>query len=228
VYIRYTWQGNHHTYGHIRCRYTVLANPSYILCNELSSPGAWSYMHTYLLLFFVTLDVRTLPADSLCFVCTITCLHTYLLLSFCHAGCAYTTSRQPGHTCIITCSFSLSRWMCVHYQQTAGALFAQLLVRTPTCSFSLSRWMCVHYQQTAWPYMHNYLFLFFVTLEVRTLPADSRCFVCTITCLHTYLLLSFCHAGCAYTTSRQPVLCFFYGPCVFCACDRAGLAQGSS
>ena len=27
MYIRYFWQGNHHTYGHIRCVYTVLANP---------------------------------------------------------------------------------------------------------------------------------------------------------------------------------------------------------
>jgi hypothetical protein len=26
VYIRYFWQGNHQTYGHIRCIYTVLAN----------------------------------------------------------------------------------------------------------------------------------------------------------------------------------------------------------
>jgi len=28
VYIPYFWQGNHHIYGHIRCIYTVLANPS--------------------------------------------------------------------------------------------------------------------------------------------------------------------------------------------------------
>ena len=27
VYIRYFWQGNHEMYGHIRCIYTVLANP---------------------------------------------------------------------------------------------------------------------------------------------------------------------------------------------------------
>jgi len=27
VYIRYFKQGNHHTYSHIRCVYTVLANP---------------------------------------------------------------------------------------------------------------------------------------------------------------------------------------------------------
>jgi len=30
LYIRYFWQGNHHTYGHIRCRYMVLANPKYL------------------------------------------------------------------------------------------------------------------------------------------------------------------------------------------------------
>jgi len=30
VYIRYFWQGNHHTYGHIRCVYTVLANPIWL------------------------------------------------------------------------------------------------------------------------------------------------------------------------------------------------------
>jgi len=29
VYIRYFWQGNHRIYGHIRCIYTVLANPIY-------------------------------------------------------------------------------------------------------------------------------------------------------------------------------------------------------
>jgi hypothetical protein len=27
VFIRYVWQGNHQIYGHIRCIYTVLANP---------------------------------------------------------------------------------------------------------------------------------------------------------------------------------------------------------
>jgi hypothetical protein len=30
VYIRYFWQGNHQIYGHIRCIYTVLANPTYV------------------------------------------------------------------------------------------------------------------------------------------------------------------------------------------------------
>jgi len=30
VYIRYFWQGNHQIYGHIRCIYTVLANPTHV------------------------------------------------------------------------------------------------------------------------------------------------------------------------------------------------------
>jgi len=29
VFIRYFWQGIYHTYGHIRCAFTVLANPIY-------------------------------------------------------------------------------------------------------------------------------------------------------------------------------------------------------
>ena len=32
VYIRYSWQGNHQIYGHIRCIYTVLADPTNLLC----------------------------------------------------------------------------------------------------------------------------------------------------------------------------------------------------
>ena len=28
MYIQCIWQGNHHTYGHIRCVYTIVANPS--------------------------------------------------------------------------------------------------------------------------------------------------------------------------------------------------------
>jgi len=30
VHIRYFWQGNHQIYGHIRCIYTVLANPTHV------------------------------------------------------------------------------------------------------------------------------------------------------------------------------------------------------
>ena len=33
VYMRYFWQGNHQIYGHIRCIYTVLANPTHLALN---------------------------------------------------------------------------------------------------------------------------------------------------------------------------------------------------
>jgi hypothetical protein len=35
VFLRYFWQSNHRIYGHIRCIYTVLANPSYL---EVETP----------------------------------------------------------------------------------------------------------------------------------------------------------------------------------------------
>ena len=38
VYIRCFWQENHQIYGHIRCIYTVLANPKHVLCNLQVSP----------------------------------------------------------------------------------------------------------------------------------------------------------------------------------------------
>ena len=34
VNTRYFWQGYHYTYGHIRCIYTVLANPTYKVPNQ--------------------------------------------------------------------------------------------------------------------------------------------------------------------------------------------------
>ena len=37
MYIWYFWQGNHHTYGHIRCVCTVLANPNYNATTRLCS-----------------------------------------------------------------------------------------------------------------------------------------------------------------------------------------------
>ena len=55
VHIRYFWQGNHEMYGHIRCIYTVLANPNNIwlggtgvCCTHVQFPGtvlALSWWH---------------------------------------------------------------------------------------------------------------------------------------------------------------------------------------
>ena len=48
MYIRYFRQGNHQIYGHIRCIYTVLANPSYT-CMFMAYPSGttWSYIHRH-------------------------------------------------------------------------------------------------------------------------------------------------------------------------------------
>ena len=51
VYIRYFWQGNHQIYGHIRCIYTVLANPSTNPCwiwLKLAEPQKWATFIQYL------------------------------------------------------------------------------------------------------------------------------------------------------------------------------------
>jgi len=39
VYIRIFWQRNYQIYGHIRCIYTVLANPSYNSNNSYPGSG---------------------------------------------------------------------------------------------------------------------------------------------------------------------------------------------
>jgi hypothetical protein len=39
AYTQYFWQGNHQIYGHIRCIYTILANPSHLPHVHLWSPG---------------------------------------------------------------------------------------------------------------------------------------------------------------------------------------------
>jgi hypothetical protein len=43
VYVRYFRQGNYHTYGHIRCTYTVLANPTHLpsLCGSGHTLCSW-------------------------------------------------------------------------------------------------------------------------------------------------------------------------------------------
>ena len=58
VCIRYYWQGNHQIYGHIRCIYTVLANPRYV---------AWGfYSH-----------VRGLKSMRVTWWCVCTCAHVH-------------------------------------------------------------------------------------------------------------------------------------------------------
>jgi len=44
VHIRYFWQGNHQIYGHIRCIYTVLANPRH-------EPKEYLVIHIYIYIY---------------------------------------------------------------------------------------------------------------------------------------------------------------------------------
>ena len=53
VYIRSFWQGNHQVYGHIRCIYTVLANPTYMQCS-LPNHAPLACRPSALLLYAVT------------------------------------------------------------------------------------------------------------------------------------------------------------------------------
>jgi len=46
VYIRYFWQGNHEIYGHIRCIYTVLANPIHTHTHIRTHAHTHIYTHT--------------------------------------------------------------------------------------------------------------------------------------------------------------------------------------
>ena len=54
VYIRYFWQGTRHPYGHTRCAYTVMANPTNT-CNTLPPQTT----HTLPLLTFFPLPTLT-------------------------------------------------------------------------------------------------------------------------------------------------------------------------
>ena len=55
LYVRYFWQGNHHTYGHVRYIYIymVLANPGHVLictsvpCAHQTYTHTHTYAHTY-------------------------------------------------------------------------------------------------------------------------------------------------------------------------------------
>jgi hypothetical protein len=55
VYIRYFWQGNHQIYGHIRCIYTVLANPKYMV-TSLHKYRIYT-VYIYIYIFWPTLVV---------------------------------------------------------------------------------------------------------------------------------------------------------------------------
>jgi len=69
VYIRYYWQGNHEIYGHIRCIYTVLANPNHLIAGMVSHDSALSGV-----------GVATAVKLGVTHTHTHTHIHTHLLL----------------------------------------------------------------------------------------------------------------------------------------------------
>ena len=49
MYKRYFWQGDHHTYGHVQCVYTVLANPTHLKNERKLIYVLRPYAHTHTL-----------------------------------------------------------------------------------------------------------------------------------------------------------------------------------
>jgi hypothetical protein len=107
VYIRYFWQGNYQIYGHIRCIYTVLANPSNSLCATTGVceihciHNHWRSMR--LLVIHTCLTVYAFSSDT--FVCTdcFLCMNgfTLTLNKACIVQCCI-LSRKRAHTQIHT------------------------------------------------------------------------------------------------------------------------------
>jgi len=63
-YIRHFYQGNYHTYVHIRCRYTVLADPArtypYTCLHKCTNTHIYAYTYTHVQL--LKKRVQTLPS----------------------------------------------------------------------------------------------------------------------------------------------------------------------
>ena len=89
VYLRYFWQGNYQIYGHIRCIYTVLANPAYMcVCG---SRNVWWNVYLWLC-------VRVVSVCECCDVCA--CL--FLRLDVCAR--VYLCALSTLHTCALMSS----------------------------------------------------------------------------------------------------------------------------
>ena len=78
VYTQYFWHGNHQIYGHIRCMYTVLANPTYghrrhyLLMQSLSAIPLWVFF-PYILQLWLVARLRKSKTRWVC-VCMCVCV----------------------------------------------------------------------------------------------------------------------------------------------------------
>jgi len=107
VHIRYFWHGNHHIYGHIRCIYTVLANPnadeffdisSYLTvlkhsCHGLSH-GLMSELH----------EGHGSPSVCVCVCCVYVCVSVCVCASVCVSVCV----------CVCVCVCVVCMCACVY------------------------------------------------------------------------------------------------------------------
>ena len=103
MYIRYFWQGIHHTYGHIRCRYTVLANPTYTQRGRVRA----FHIHLHIHIIFTTFAHEALGA-----------------LKYTHSTCIYARSTSI--------KYARSTSISTHAAQVSSTHAAQVYARN-TC-----------------------------------------------------------------------------------------------
>jgi len=127
VYLRYFWYGNHQTYSHLWCIYTVLANPTYavysmanmlmlilssfLLCATFSVPCiAWSHCRVLvsLLLEQVRLGPRPLPATVT--VSLFVCLFTVCLFVVYLCPCYWSRCDWVPGLCHVGCRLWRVAW----------------------------------------------------------------------------------------------------------------------
>ena len=101
AYVRYFWQGNYHIYGHIRCIYTVLANPT-VAC---------TFSCTYdVCCVYLFMHVRCLlPRVGQNHIHTVYARYfwqgNYHIYS--HIRCIYTVLANPTDACTFSCTYDV-------------------------------------------------------------------------------------------------------------------------
>ena len=139
MYIRYFQQGHHHTYGHIRCRYTVLANPIHT-AHCRAQTAVWAALFTparqkcavYALHFSFALSItRQSTSNDGSAACTIPA-STVLLL---HEVFVCLLALPPCRVQAITAALhaAAQRALCIF------ALFVCLLTHPPPAEYKRQR-----------------------------------------------------------------------------------------
>jgi len=135
AYVRYFWQGNYHIYGHIRCIYTVLANPT-VACTFSCT---YDVCCVHLFMHVRCLLRAPLHARMMSVACTFSCtydvccvylfMHVRCLLPrvgqnhihtvyaryfwqgnyhiYSHIRCIYTVLANPTDACTFSCTYDV-------------------------------------------------------------------------------------------------------------------------